>query len=179
MLAGFGLAAFVAGPAQAQSAAEFSCATGALVSSANTNGDVRPVPWILRQAVAPRTDTIPVIAVQAGLRVSMDNHGTGPCPSYRVKPRAFGETLAPLSPPQARLALPAGLAPSGPLLSRGEAGMEASATFTLDKTAMARLKPGARFGFDLLAEGGATLANAPRGASITLSAADIAVIAVK
>jgi hypothetical protein len=123
-------------------------------------------------APAPVTACEPVfkvVAIAGGLRLTMVNRVRGNCPVQLVRPRAFGKTLAPLSPPQAKLALPAGLKPPG------GAGTEGSVTFTLDKTALARLKPGTRFEFDIIAED-ERLAKALRESSITLSATDIAVI---
>lgn len=118
-----------------------------------------------------------VAAVAGGLRLSMTNRGRGGCPAQLVKARMLGKTLAPLSPPQAKLTLPTGLKPAaGPLSPLAGTGASGNVTFTLDKAAQAQLKPGVRFDFDIVAEGAGASAP-PRAAGITLTATDLAVIA--
>lgn len=64
LLAGIGLAAIAATPARAQSASVFSCTNGALLAATDIGPDRRPVPRILRYAVAAGTDATPVGALR-------------------------------------------------------------------------------------------------------------------
>ena len=114
-----------------------------------------------------------VAAVPGGLRFSMSNRGAGTCPGYRVAPRIFSKLAAPLKPVQATLSPATGLKPVS-----GAAATAISTTFTFDKAALAQLKPGTRFDFDVTPDGTKAAAETQR-AGITLKDTDIAIISGK
>lgn len=120
-----------------------------------------------------------VVAVNNGLRLSVNNRGTGSCPAYRVRPRAFGKLAAPMAPVQAVLSLPTGIKPAtGPVPAIRGAASESSTTFMFDKTLLGQLKPGTRFDFEIVPDT-TDSSKALQGVAITLKEADIAIISAK
>jgi hypothetical protein len=140
-------------------------------------GRTQTVPVTIAAApatAAPACDPVfAVTAVPGGLRLSMSNSGAGSCPGYRVTPRIFSKLAAPLKPVQATLSPATGLKPV-----TGAATPAISTTFTFDKAALAQLKPGTRFDFDLTPDGAKAAAETQR-VGITLKDADLVTISGK
>lgn len=151
--------------------------------SASFAGRTESVPVTIAAApaaAAPACDPVfAVAAVAGGLRLSVTNRGRGTCPVHLASPLALGKAVGQLSPAKARLVIPTGLkTATGPLSPLGASGPGSSVTFTLDKLALAQLRPGLRYEFDITAEG-ASASAAKQRAGLTLGAAEIAVITGK
>lgn len=149
-------------------------------------GQSQSIPVTVNAAPVAAAGCDPVFAVAAapgGLRLTMANRGTGSCPAHLAKPRPLANAAFQLTPAQVTLTsatTPAiKTAPVGPVVKPGVKapllGNVGGAQFTLGQKALALLKPGVRFDFDIVAEGPNAVAG-KLSTGLTLSAADIAVI---
>jgi hypothetical protein len=149
-------------------------------------GQTRTVPVTVGGAPAAAAGCDPVFTVVAapgGLRLTMANRGAGSCPAHLAKPRPLAASAFQFTPAQVRLTAATApaikTAPVGAVLRPGITppllGNGGGTQFTLGPKALALLKPGVRFDFDIVAEGPNAVAGKLR-TGLTLTAADIAVM---